>query len=367
VDVAWFDGQKLQKLWGVYRSMGDDMAAAEVLALLKGWKPSGPAAPQKVLREVAKGDTGAVIVLVSTAKAPTREWNCKFTVARDTIQAKTYQECSDAYYKFWNEYNASWTTVGMELAGAGQTLFGWWNDGYVYYASQATGGFSFGSVIYPWSYWRWRGDSIVAPGLYGPNRFGYREQPQNLKLEIDGIETDSLGYLFQPSYNYWYWGRGILMLDGLAPATTTRVLARTLATDEFTGTYDDSLPLVYAARYAKGGRGDPEGDRHLGRIAVRRRTADRRAGALGHRMGNPRLGRRIRQHGPAVDLVGHGQAGRSPRLGQGLPDRHARDILPGSRAGHDTARQHGRDHLGHLRRGGEHDEDVDLGGYGLFE
>lgn len=249
VDLAWFDGQKLQKLWGVYRDMGDGSAAAEVLALLKGWKPSGPAAPRQVLKEVAKGDTGAVVVLVSTAKVPTHTWNCTYSTTRDTLQVKTYQECVDTYNKFWNEYGASWTAVGKEMAEAGQTLFGWWNDGYVYQASSATGGFSFGSVIYPWNSWRWRNDSIVVPGLYGPSRFGYRENPQNLKLEIDGIEIDSLGYLFQPSYNYWYWGGGVLRGGDVR----ILVAARTLATDEFTGTYDDSLPLVYAARYAKGG------------------------------------------------------------------------------------------------------------------
>lgn len=254
VDLAWFDGQKLQKLWGDYRSMDEGTAAAEVLALLKGWKPSGPAAPRQVLKEVTKGDTGAVVVLVSTAKAPTRVWDCIYSTMRDTLQAKTYQQCYDAYNRFWNEYNASWTAVGKELAGAGQTLFGWWNDGYISYATSATGGFSFGSVTYPWNSWRWRGDSIVVPGLYGPNRFGYRENPQNLKLEIDGIEIDSLGYLFQPSYNYWYWGRGdVFLVDRIAVRTTAFVAGRTLASEELTGTYNDSLPVVYAARYARGG------------------------------------------------------------------------------------------------------------------
>lgn len=258
-NLAWFDGKNIQKLWSESKSIDSESNALEALAFLKDWKPYVKADAKQVLGEVVKSDTGAVVVLISTSLSPVRDWDCFYPGgAQDVALLAAYYACSDAYSKRWSDYNQIWLDLGKAMSGAGQTLFGWWNDYYVSNAASSTGGFTFGSVFYPWSYWRWTGDSISAPAMYGPNRHGYREAPENLKLEIDGIKIDSLAYLFQQTNSYWYWGwarpmfRGGGTMDMIAIRKAS-VAARSAASVEYVNSYDDSLPLVFAARYAKGG------------------------------------------------------------------------------------------------------------------
>lgn len=261
-NLAWFDGNGIQKLWSESKSMDAGTAALDALAFLKDWKPYVKADARQVLGEVAKSDTGAVVVLVSTSPYPARNWNCVYPASggADTEGVARYYACSQAYSDYWNAYSATWSKLGQVLTGAKLTLFGWWNNYYVSNTATATGGFSFGSVAYPWNYWRVKSDSVSAPAMYGPNRLGYRESPQNLKLEIDGIKIDSLAYLFQQTNSYWYWGWG----GGLIRPMISRnmdmiairkapVAARSSNSIEYVSSYDDSLPLVFAARYAKGG------------------------------------------------------------------------------------------------------------------
>lgn len=257
-NLAWFDGKRIHKLWSESRSIDSDDAALEILAFLKDWKPYVKADARQVLGEVAKSDTGAVVVLVSTSPYPVRNWDCVYPVSGADVEGVArYTACSQAYSDHWNAYSAAWTKLGEALAGAKLTLFGWWNDYYVSNAATATGGFSFGSVAYPWNYWRVKSDSIAAPALYGPNRHGYRESPQNLKLEIDGIKIDSLAYLFQQTNSYWYWGwaRPMILVRDVERIAIRKatVAGRTSEAIEYVASYDDSLPLVFAARYAKGG------------------------------------------------------------------------------------------------------------------
>lgn len=257
-NLAWFDGKGIRKLWSESRSIDADAAALEALAFLKDWKPYVKADARQVLGEVVKSDTGAVVVLVSTSPYPVRNWNCVYPASgsADIEGVARYNACSQAYSDYWNAYSATWSKLGLALAGAKQTVFGWWNDYYVSNAASATGGFTFGSVTYPWSYWRVKSDSVSAPAMYGPNRQGYRESPQNLKLEIDGIEVDSLAYLFQQTNSYWYWGwaRPILLRNvDMIAIRQAPVAARSSTSSEYVNAYDDSLPLVFAARYAKGG------------------------------------------------------------------------------------------------------------------
>lgn len=258
-NLAWFDGKSIQKLWSESKSIDSGSTALEALAFLKDWKPYVKADAKQVLGEVVKSDTGSVVVLISTSLSPTRDWNCFYPGGpQDAALLAAYNTCSDAYYKHLNDYNQTWLDLGKAMSGAGQTLFGWWNDYYVSNAASSTGGFSFGSVLYPWNYWRWTGDSIYAPAMYGPNRRGYHEAPENLKLEIDGIKIDSLAYLFQQTNSYWYWGwarpmfRGGGTMDMIA-IRKAPVAARSSNSIEYVSSYDDSLPLVFAARYAKGG------------------------------------------------------------------------------------------------------------------
>lgn len=255
-NLAWFDGKGLQKLWTEPRSIDSGSNAREALDFLKSWTFPVQADANRVLREVVKSDTGAVVVLVSTSPYPVIDWNCNYNGA-DSTQLAAYYACSDDYNRRWNAVRDSWTELGQELAGAKQVLFGWWNNWYVQNAASVTGGFSFGSVVNPWSYWRLRADSISAPAMYGPNRRGYRESPENLKLEIDGIEVDSLAYLFQQTNSYWYWGGGLIR-PSMSRNTDmvmieAQVAGRSAASVEYVDAFDDSLPLVFAARYAKGG------------------------------------------------------------------------------------------------------------------
>lgn len=258
-NLAWFDGKNLQKLWSDAKSIDSGSTALDALDFLKSWTPSVQADAKRVLREVVKSDTGAVVVLVSTSPYPVIEWNCNYNGV-DSAQLAAYYACSDAYNERWNGVRESWTALGQEMLGAKQTLFGWWNDWYIQNAASATGGFSFGSILYPWNYWRWTGDSIFAPAMYGPNRHGYREAPQNLKLEIDGVQVDSLAYLFQQTNSYWYWGWGGGLIRPLISRNVdmvairkAEVAGRSAASIEYVNSYDDSLPLVFVARYAKGG------------------------------------------------------------------------------------------------------------------
>lgn len=258
VNLAWRDETGLRKLWEAPVAM-DAGRGREALDFLKDWKPGRKADPKAVLSEVVEADTGAVVVLVSTS--PYEFFSLAYPgYSSDTASAlyKAYMAYIDSSNRFYQKRTDEWTAIGRKLSGARQALFGWWNDYAVANAAAATGGYSFGSVYYPWTRWWIASDSIAAPALYGPKRYGYRENPTNLKVEIDGVETDSLAYMFRNSYGGWWWGGGDVIF-----LTTSRMVldrkagfaARAAAAGEaYSVVYDDSLPVYFAARYAHGGR-----------------------------------------------------------------------------------------------------------------
>ncbi len=257
VNLLWRDEKGLQRLWDKPAAL-DAARALQALAFLKTWKPSVKPDAEATLREVVRADSGAVVVLVSTSPYET----FKLTYpgySSDTASAtyKAYRAYYDSSSSFYKRLNDKWAAVGQILSGARQTLFGWWNDSYVGTAASKTGGYSFGSVNYPWYRWWVASDSIAAPALFGPKRYGYRENPQNLKVRIEGIETDSLAYMFRNSYGGWWWGGDVILVRNTAVMLdrSASFAARATASGEpYSMVYDDSLPLYFAARYARGGQ-----------------------------------------------------------------------------------------------------------------
>lgn len=252
VNLAWRDESGLRHLWPEPASLSD-RTGLEALAFLKAWKPSVKSDAQATLHEVAKSDTGSVVVLVSTSPYETFGLNYP-GYSSDTTSStyRAYRSYLDSSNRFNQRVTDIWAAIAQELAGADQTLFGWWNNGYVGNAASSTGGFSFGSVDYPWYRWWIVSDSISAPALFGPMRYGYRENPENLKVELEGIQIDSLAYMFKQGNGGWWWG-GPIWSDGVVMTVDkiSIVLARSAA--QPSGSYDDSLPVVFAARYAHGG------------------------------------------------------------------------------------------------------------------
>jgi hypothetical protein len=256
INLAWNDGNGLRHLWTESVSL-DDEHGLEALRFLKSWTPSAKSDPKSILKQVVKSDSGSVVVLISTAPYETfaltypgypTDWT-------DSAKVKAYRAYSDSSDKFWKRINAEWNSIGQEMSSAGQALFGWWNDGYVGNASSLTGGYSFGSVTYPWRRWWMASDSISAPALYGPARFGYRESPTNLKLEIEGVQHDSLATLFQRNWGYGRWSGLVPMRETMVTIALDRAVsfsARSAATGSG-DVSDDSLPVVFSARYAHGG------------------------------------------------------------------------------------------------------------------
>lgn len=249
VNLVWNDGTGLKHLWPNPVSL-DAARGQEAIAFLRSWKPALKADAKAILASVAKADTGAVVVLISTAMSE------EFTVPYPTItdysdssQFKVYQVWADTNTRFWNRLNAQWDSIGEVLADSRLSLFGWWSDYAAYRAASRTGGHSFGSVVYPWSYWYFRGEQIVAPNLYGPSRNGYRENPENLEISIDGVAVDSLAYLMARSWGPIYWLAGGIATSG----SVKTVAARAAHPADVVNSYPDSLSLLLAARYFHGG------------------------------------------------------------------------------------------------------------------
>ncbi len=257
VNLAWHDGKSLRHLWSQPVTF-DAIHGLEALQFLKSWTPKRKADAISLLHEVAKSDTGAVVVLVSTSPYPifTLNYVAYPTNWSDSAQVQPYRTFSDSSNRFYDQRNRDWKSVGQEMSGARQTLFGWWNDWYISDAAVLTGGYDFGSVTYPWYWWWVQNQAITAPALYGRSRFGYSESPSNLKLAIEGVQSDSVASLFQPNWGYCYWGWPIM----IRRTTGSLILLDRKATFAARSTdaidlkiVNDSIPVIFAARYAVGG------------------------------------------------------------------------------------------------------------------
>jgi len=257
VNLVWNEEGVLRHLWPDAVSL-DESSGREAVSFLKSWKPSAKADARSILRKVATTDSGAIVVLVSTSPYPVLDlvYPGYPTNWSDSLQVQAYRSYSDSSNRFWTALNADWTEIGQKMAASGQFLFGWWNDYHASNAASLTGGYGFGSVSYPWNRWWLSSDSISAPALFGPDRYGWRETPANLKLEIDGIETDSVAVQFQ---RYWGWygccfiGRPQVLISVAMADRKLPFSARSSVAADPGVVAQDTLPVLFAARYAKGG------------------------------------------------------------------------------------------------------------------